>query len=112
MFYFGGVWERRHTTTTAGGVEAFSFDTTSITSRLLKRAASVRQKIPSDFPQIDELYYPSAYIKTEKKTKIKNDNNDKLLLRGFCNWIIPGRIMVGQYPGQNPEITGPTCRRS
>ena len=30
-------------------------------------------------------------------------------MRGFCNWIVPGLLMVGQYPGQNPESSGPTA---
>lgn len=29
-------------------------------------------------------------------------------MRGFCNWILPGKIMVGQYPGLAPEVPGPS----
>ena len=28
--------------------------------------------------------------------------------RGFCNWLICNKIMIGQYPGQTPELSGPT----
>ena len=28
--------------------------------------------------------------------------------RGFCNWLLPGRVMVGQYPAQTPERDGPS----
>jgi hypothetical protein len=53
---------------------------------LLQRAASVREKIGT-MPSHDNLFYPSAYDKSNG------------IMRGFSNWIIPNRIMVGQYPG-------------
>jgi len=30
--------------------------------------------------------------------------------RGFSNWLIPHRIMIGQYPAQTPEEGGPSLR--
>jgi protein-tyrosine phosphatase len=64
---------------------------------LLQRAASVREKI-GIMPSHDNLFYPSAYEKSNG------------MMRGFSNWIIPNRIMVGQYPGQNPEVDGPSTQ--
>ena len=28
--------------------------------------------------------------------------------RGYANWLIPGKILVGQYPGGVPEVSTPT----
>jgi len=77
---------------------------------LYTQAASVRAKLPhrlqesppppSDF--VAALAYPSAYLKQDE------DGKSGAHVRGFCNWIVPGIIMVGQYPGQNPEANGPT----
>ena len=75
-------------------------------SALCKQASSIRSKLPhriqsppqpSDFATT--LAYPSAYLKED----------DGSHMRGFCNWIVPGLLMVGQYPGQNPEANGPTA---
>jgi hypothetical protein len=52
----------------------------------------------SNFPTMDDLYVPSAYPKPDGSG-----------MRGFCNWIVPGRVMVGQYPGQSPEAIGPSA---
>jgi hypothetical protein len=81
---------------------------------LLVRAASVREKLPLNFPDLkNDLFFPSTFVvpSFEKHRSDENDDDgDKLkYLRGFCNWIIPGMIMVGQYPGQNPEIDGPSA---
>ena len=71
--------------------------TNAFDQSLLSRAASVRQKIPS-CPTADQLYHPSSYERRNGKH------------RGFCNWIIPNRVMLGQYPGQNPERDGPSLQ--
>jgi hypothetical protein len=47
---------------------------------------------------MDDLYFPSAYPKPDGSG-----------MRGFCNWIVPDRVMVGQYPGQSPEAIGPSA---
>jgi alanine transaminase len=73
------------------------------------RAASVRKKLPADFPQPDDLYFPSAYLKSSARTDKEKQRDRSAHLRGFCNWIVPRKIMVGQYPGQNPEISGPSA---
>ena len=79
---------------------------TNLQLDLLDRAAQVRESLglnqnspPSNAKDSDQLerllFFDSSYI--------SNDHE-----RGFCNWIIPGRLMVGQYPGQTPEVHGPT----
>jgi Cyclin-dependent kinase inhibitor 3 (CDKN3) len=84
----------------------------SLDNTLLVRAASVRAKIPhNSFPTSNNLFFSSAFVQSSEKSE-NNDTNDRYdyaNLRGFCNWIIPGKIMVGQYPGQNPEIDGPSA---
>lgn len=78
-------------------------------STLCTQAASVRGKLPrrlqsppppSDFAAV--LAYPSAYLKQDE------DGKSGAHMRGFCNWIVSGLLMVGQYPGRNPEANGPT----
>lgn len=74
------------------------FSTTQISALdfgLLERAASVRSKI-QEYPQNTDLFYPSAYPRPDGKG-----------MRGMCNWVIPNRLMVGQYPGQSPEPFAP-----
>jgi len=73
---------------------------------LLEQASKFRQiinfncqKSPSSFtsvrpPPSSLLYYSSSY-------------KQKTGPRGFCNWILPNYIMVGQYPGTTPEASGP-----
>ncbi|KAG7350377.1 protein-tyrosine phosphatase [Nitzschia inconspicua] len=76
---------------------------------LLHRAASVRATMmPHDLPPPNplpkDLFFPSSFVQSDQKI-----NETRVVKRrGFCNWIIPGRIMVGQYPGQNPEVDGPS----
>jgi protein-tyrosine phosphatase len=58
------------------------------------------------------LFFSSSYDASEKTKNIECDNkkkeNKKKSIRGFSNWIIPGKIMIGQYPGRVPEQTTPT----
>jgi len=73
----------------------------SLNSQLLAKASALRRQLPRKNPPLDdELFFPSAYIKPTPQ--------DPSNMRGFCNWIIPKRVMVGQYPGQVPEIPGPS----
>lgn len=65
---------------------------------LLQRAASLRNKV-SEFPRYEDLPHPSAFWRP-----------DNLGLRGMCNWVIPNRLMVGQYPGQSPEPFAPNAK--
>ena len=69
-------------------------------SLLHHRAAAVRKTITT-MPDPNHLHYPSSYEKPDGTRGQKQR-------RGFCNWIVPHRVMIGQYPGQNPEVTGPS----
>ena len=79
---------------------------------LLDQAARVRRKILSlpqtnnhdgsfsnevyqQFSSSKELFYPASYKKRNGR-------------RGFSNWLLKDRIMIGQYPCQTPENDGPT----
>lgn len=52
-------------------------------------------KVPGHIPSSKQLYFPSSY-------------SQKFGSRGFCNWLIPNHVMIGQYPGMTPEKHGPT----
>jgi protein-tyrosine phosphatase len=57
------------------------------------------------------LFFSSSYDASEKTAEFDNSDNNQnqnKSIRGFSNWIIPGKIMVGQYPGRVPEQTTPT----
>lgn len=73
----------------------FSTRKTWNASCLFRTANNVRKKVPVP-PSIgdDKLSFPSVY----------NNGNG---MRGFCNWLLPGRLMIGQYPGCAPETHGP-----
>ena len=102
-------------------------DTTDInddnpyTHTLLQRAQKVRQRRIDDTISYDssQLSYPSsAYNMKVMKGSNSNMNilsrskKDKTVQRGFCNWLIPQTIMIGQYPGVTPESYGPTLKES
>ncbi len=74
-------------------------------TQLLHKASQVRQKLDlklapktilrsSPIPGKKELFFPSSY-------------EQEYGSRGFCNWLIPNYVMIGQYPGQTPENHGP-----
>ena len=79
-------------------------------ARLIQQASRVRKKLKlnldlnmgtltsdsssSNTPTKEDLFFPSSY---------KQEYGP----RGFCNWLIVDRIMIGQYPGQTPERHGP-----
>jgi Cyclin-dependent kinase inhibitor 3 (CDKN3) len=82
--------------------------THALDATLLHKAASVRKKLPENLQTSDELFFPSAYaVNIDGGRGVTPATRTHM--RGFCNWIIPGRIMVGQYPGENPEASGPTA---
>lgn len=65
--------------------------------QLLSVAAEVRAKMgPLSPPPAKDLSFDSSFVQVDKHN------------RGFCNWLIPGHLMIGQYPGQNP-FDGPTA---
>jgi hypothetical protein len=67
-----------------------SFDASPVTkTHILTQAAKVRDTLPifEDLPPpSSQLSYSSCYQRPNGP-------------RGFCNWLIPGRVMIGQYPG-------------
>ena len=73
--------------------------------QLLAKASALRDRLPPKCLSVggEELVFPSTFSKS-------SDPHNRLTphRRGFCNWIVPGRIMVGQYPGQVPEVPGPS----
>jgi len=74
--------------------------------KLLEKAASVQSKVgPIALDELNHgsrLFFPSSYDASCSK------NNEEMTTRGFSNWIVPGNIMVGQYPGRVPETNTPT----
>lgn len=91
-----------------GGMRPSISLVSGLDTTLLQKAASVRKKLPRTFPTYDELFYPSSYekmVKDRRGVGVEETTH----MRGFCNWVIPGWIMVGQYPGENPELSGPTA---
>ncbi|VEU36242.1 unnamed protein product [Pseudo-nitzschia multistriata] len=56
------------------------------------------------------LFFPSFYnagVGANKKSS-PSSSTTGMTERGFSNWILPGKIMVGQYPGRVPEKNTPT----
>jgi alanine transaminase len=89
---------------------------------LLRRARTLRNELygkdsttssaatlPSFIFDSEQLAYPlSSY-----EMKIEDDRRritDRSVRRGFCNWLIPHKIMIGQYPGMTPEINGASSK--
>lgn len=81
-------------------------------STLLNRAQTVRRKFygdndapPSFLRDPTQLAYPSsAYVMKPDPRQRRADS----VTRGFCNWLLPERVMIGQYPGMTPETNGPS----
>ena len=72
---------------------------------VLRQAAVVRDRIgsPPPLPQDAEvLSFPSSYPRPDMPG----------VRRGYCNWLIPGFLIVGQYPGRTPEAWGPTLEQA
>ena len=89
-------------------------------SSLAKRARKVRVELYGDHatrpPFVldpSQLSYPSSTYDMRTDNDIKSRKKNTVVQRGFCNWLIPNLIMIGQYPGMTPETNGPTsneCR--
>ena len=77
-------------------------------THLLKQAEAFRSSLKDDvvrvsskrtmLPSHKDLFYDSAYQ--------QYGGEDNVRLRGFCNWLIPNKVMIGQYPAQTPEVNG------
>ena len=74
--------------------------------KLLEKATSVLSTSPPNalekLNDSDRLFFSSSYDASGSK------HDEKMTTRGFSNWIVPGKIMVGQYPGRVPETNTPT----
>ena len=86
---------------------------------LIQRAQKVRQRRIDDTISYDpsQLSYPtSSYnmkaIEGSNSNILSRSKKDKTVQRGFCNWLIPQTIMIGQYPGMTPESYGPKVKES
>jgi len=77
-----------------GGRTGHSFD-----PPLFRLADAVREKLSLPPPDSDTLAYPFSAYALSPPPAAK--------MRGFCNWVIPHRVMIGQYPGGVPEPSGP-----
>ena len=75
--------------------------------KLLEKAASVLSTTPpnalENLNDRERLFFSSSYDASGSK-----DDENNMTTRGFSNWIVPGKIMVGQYPGRVPETNTPT----
>ncbi|CAB9515321.1 expressed unknown protein [Seminavis robusta] len=75
----------------------------AFSAKFLDRAAQVRQLLCQDLYDDTadrlsaKLFYPSSFALDGGQQR-----------RGYCNWVIPGRLMIGQYPAQTPAEGGPT----
>ncbi len=89
---------------------------------LLQRSQIIRRELYGDSSTSfifdhEQLAYPkSSYemkLDNDNQSILKRKNNKRSAVkRGFCNWLIPQRIMIGQYPGMTPESNGPTSKES
>lgn len=80
-------------------------------SSLLNRSQNLREKLygidslPSFISDTAQLSYPSSSYMMAPDPRNKST---KSVPRGFCNWLFPNIIMIGQYPGMTPESNGPS----
>ena len=84
---------------------------------LLNRSQKLRQQLygsgydslPSFLSDTAQLAYPSSSYMMKPDARVQSKIT-KTVSRGYCNWLLPRRIMIGQYPGVTPESNGPTQR--
>lgn len=83
-----------------------TFGSSMTKRKILNQAKVVRKKLKFDvntkegnvrLPTSKQLCYPSTY-------------KQNYGTRGFCNWLIPNHVIIGQYPGCTPESYGPKQR--
>ena len=90
---------------------------------LLRRARTLRNELygkdsttssatlPSFIYDSEQLAYPlSSYEMKIEDDRRRIITNNRSVRRGFCNWLIPHKIMIGQYPGMTPEINGASSK--
>jgi alanine transaminase len=61
--------------------------------------------LPSFISETDQLAYPSSSYMMRPDPRGEEKNT---VSRGFCNWLLPNALMIGQYPGMTPESNGPS----
>lgn len=89
---------------------------------LLRRARTLRNELygkdsttssatlPSFIFDSDQLAYPLSSYEMKIEDDRRRINTNRSVRRGFCNWLIPNKIMIGQYPGMTPEINGASSK--
>lgn len=85
---------------------AFSIDRIdrSITLKsLIGRAQSIRSRRCEN---IDPHFMNDAKQLSYSKSSYNMSVGGDYVRRGFCNWLVPDTIMIGQYPCQTPETYG------
>jgi len=91
-------------------------DSSTTICTLLQRSRRIREKLYGDgsLPPflLDSslLGYPASAYNMDNNKILRNRGSKKSAQRGFCNWLIPQTIMIGQYPGMNPEFNGPSSK--
>ncbi len=101
----------------SGGIDTVDALAPSISS-LVNRARRVREILYGDKSSTfvldpSQLSYPSSTYDMTTDNAVRSGKSNFVVKRGFCNWLIPDTIMIGQYPGVTPESNGPTsneCR--
>ena len=93
----------------ATAAHSMTLSRTITKERLLQKATVLRSSSSSHLlvqksypPPMQELFYDSAYPQARTKRNRNRESN----LRGFCNWLIPHHVMIGQYPACTPERNG------
>ena len=66
-------------------------------SEISEQSEMLRKKMKKPHPN-DDFEYPFSFYTNDQSGKV----------RGLCNWVIPGHLMVGQYPGRSPENNAPS----
>ena len=92
-------------------------------SELLRRARILRNglygkdstttsatTLPSFIFDSEQLAYPLSSYEMKIEDDRRRITNKSSVRRGFCNWLIPNKIMIGQYPGMTPEINGASSK--
>ena len=73
---------------------------------LIERAQSIRSRRcgeidPNFMHDQKQLAYPRSWYNMSL-------DSGSVVRRGYCNWLIPNTVMIGQYPCQTPESYGPS----
>mmetsp|Transcript_33505 Transcript_33505/g.72433 ORF Transcript_33505/g.72433 Transcript_33505/m.72433 type:complete len:112 (+) Transcript_33505:3-338(+) len=55
-------------------------------------------------------YAKSIFNRSSKTRTAKTTPTTTTVQRGYCNWLLPQTIMIGQYPGMTPELNGPSSK--